>query len=349
LPFADHLHPMNHPLPLTRVAGFLPFVRFLERQGVPVQTYLRRARIPIELLAYPQVAIPLNLAYRFIELCCRSEDIPHLGLWAGQATGLDDLGAFGRTLRNSLTVREYLRKGICLIGTMTPGQRFWLTEHGNALRLHFQISGRSALGRHQAELYNMIITINQLRVVDDAGWSPSELSLSRPGLRRLPSIEALADTRITAGRGESFFTLPRTMLDRPFRQWQPSVAAGSDTSRRNYGPLPDDFIASIEYLIKTFLIVDGYPDINLAAEAAGMSKRNLQRRLAARGRSYSQMVNGLRIDMAAEWLATSDMAVSEIAYALDYADAANFTRAFRRRTGISPRAYRLAVAKGAAG
>jgi len=43
-----------------------------------------------------------------------------------------------------------------------------------------------------------------------------------------------------------------------------------------------------------------------------------------------------------DWLDRSDKPVTEIALALGYTDASNFARAFRRHTGLSPRAYRNA-------
>jgi AraC-like DNA-binding protein len=39
-------------------------------------------------------------------------------------------------------------------------------------------------------------------------------------------------------------------------------------------------------------------------------------------------------------MASSDVSIDELALRLGYSDAANFTRAFRRWTGVSPRAHR---------
>jgi len=54
----------------------------------------------------------------------------------------------------------------------------------------------------------------------------------------------------------------------------------------------------------------------------------------------------VRLRRAAEWLAHSDKPVSEIAFDLGYADAPNFTRAFRKLTGVTPSAFRQAGTSG---
>ena len=90
-------------------------------------------------------------------------------------------------------------------------------------------------------------------------------------------------------------------------------------------------------------MLGGYPDVNRMAEALGTSGRTLRRRLAAQGWTYSELIGDLRLRLAAKWLASSDKPVSEISIELGYADASNFTRAFRRRSGVPPDAYRRAA------
>mgnify|MGYP001787607280 CR=1 FL=1 len=71
-----------------------------------------------------------------------------------------------------------------------------------------------------------------------------------------------------------------------------------------------------------------------------MSKRTLQRAMAKEGLNYSDLLVELRMRRALHWLDHTDRPVMDIASALGYTDASNFTRAFRRHTGMSPRAFR---------
>jgi AraC-like DNA-binding protein len=66
----------------------------------------------------------------------------------------------------------------------------------------------------------------------------------------------------------------------------------------------------------------------------------MQRNLAEQGLSYSQLLTDVRIRQAVCLLDSTDMPISEIAYELGYAEASNFTRAFRQRNGVAPQSFR---------
>lgn len=103
------------------------------------------------------------------------------------------------------------------------------------------------------------------------------------------------------------------------------------------------------------LIPEGRSGIGIAAMIVGMSVRTLQRRLATKGVSYSELVDEVRLASALALIEDRTLKFSEIARRLGYADAANFDRAFRRWTGFSPsqikaidRTSRIALTKSGA-
>jgi len=77
-----------------------------------------------------------------------------------------------------------------------------------------------------------------------------------------------------------------------------------------------------------------------AAEAAGMSVRSLQRRLASEGLTFSQLVDEVRLEMAVPQLRDPDIRITDVAFGLGYSDPAHFTRAFSRWAGVAPSEYR---------
>ncbi|MGH8491509.1 MAG: helix-turn-helix domain-containing protein [Moraxellaceae bacterium] len=84
----------------------------------------------------------------------------------------------------------------------------------------------------------------------------------------------------------------------------------------------------------------GHYDRASVAEELGISTSTLQRRLAAEGTSFSQLLNNTRRDLAERYLRESRRPIKEVAYSLGFADLSNFTRAFRNWFGVSPREFR---------
>lgn len=100
-----------------------------------------------------------------------------------------------------------------------------------------------------------------------------------------------------------------------------------------------DFLGSIEQLVRVFLS-DKRLGIEHLATLAGLSPRTLQRRLAEVGLDYSELVDRVRFKTAIALLDERGMKLIDIAYELGYSDAANFTRAFKRWTGVTPSQFR---------
>ena len=91
-------------------------------------------------------------------------------------------------------------------------------------------------------------------------------------------------------------------------------------------------------------IIEGLAAGNLSkqdvANKMHMSPRNLQLKLAAEDTTFQDILDGTRRQLATGYMEQSHLAITEIAYLLGFSDASNFTRAFRRWFGMSPRDYR---------
>ena len=76
-------------------------------------------------------------------------------------------------------------------------------------------------------------------------------------------------------------------------------------------------------------------------ELSGLSRRTFSRRFrAATGFSPIEYVQALRAEEAKQLLETTVAPIDEIAEEIGYHDERAFRRVFRKRTGLSPSAYR---------
>ena len=82
------------------------------------------------------------------------------------------------------------------------------------------------------------------------------------------------------------------------------------------------------------------PTVREAAGELHLSVRTLHRRLQAAGLSYQSLVDDARRERAGELLLDRRIKLGDVAAALGYRDPANFSRAYKRWHGISPRSAR---------
>lgn len=83
------------------------------------------------------------------------------------------------------------------------------------------------------------------------------------------------------------------------------------------------------------------PSQHEVAWALGVSERTLHRRLATEGTSFRTLCDQVRLTLAEDMLARSDLSLAQIASTLGYGHPASFTRAYRRWTGRRPSDARL--------
>ncbi|MFQ5935038.1 MAG: AraC family transcriptional regulator [Acidiferrobacterales bacterium] len=79
------------------------------------------------------------------------------------------------------------------------------------------------------------------------------------------------------------------------------------------------------------------------AKALNVSTRSLQRKLKQEGTTYKQLLEQTRRELAAQYVKQSQLSINEITFLLGFSEPANFSRAFKRWTGLSPSEYRLSA------
>lgn len=103
--------------------------------------------------------------------------------------------------------------------------------------------------------------------------------------------------------------------------------------------------ASVAAEVRNSLLQKGPSRASPSAIAAQrfVDPRTLRRQLAAEGTSYRALLDEVRQSVAVELLTTTGLPVDKIAAQVGYTDAASFSRAFKRWTGVSPGSARTAL------
>ncbi|TVQ30054.1 MAG: AraC family transcriptional regulator [Wenzhouxiangella sp.] len=136
-------------------------------------------------------------------------------------------------------------------------------------------------------------------------------------------------------------SLPVELLDQPCLLAEPGLHASALRRCEELLNRDNDNGPTAARVHQQLMALNGRnPGLPAMARRLGLSERTLIRRLDSEDSSYRGLVDRVRQTLARDWLHHTDMPVSRIAELLGYRDPANFGRAFRRWTGISPGALR---------
>jgi len=91
------------------------------------------------------------------------------------------------------------------------------------------------------------------------------------------------------------------------------------------------------------IMASGQYKVGDVASRLALSPRTLQRHLSKEGTNFQQVLDGLREELARNYLAKSEYNSGQIAFLLGYEDPNSFFRAFRASTGQTPEVVRASV------
>lgn len=84
----------------------------------------------------------------------------------------------------------------------------------------------------------------------------------------------------------------------------------------------------------------GLPTLEQLAGRLATSERTLRRRLGEHGWSFRALLDATRMDLARSYVGERGMPLAEVAFLLGFSEPSAFHRAFKRWTGVTPRAFR---------
>ncbi|MGI9343266.1 MAG: AraC family transcriptional regulator [Gammaproteobacteria bacterium] len=206
------------------------------------------------------------------------------------------------------------------------------------------IIGRRLEGRPMDYDAFAVAIIEMCRWIADTDPAPREVHMMHSGNGREGDYVSALGAPVFFDQPACKLVFDRKLVEAPARGGNEALADMSDR-------MSDDYLASLDPASVSRdvrkLLIDMLPSGNSSQERiAGRLNRScssLQRDLRAEGTSFSELREDTRKAMAADYVRRQDISLQEVAFLLGFSDQSNFSRAFRRWTGESPKAWRAAA------
>ncbi len=319
-------------IPLVRAKYVYAYGAVLDRLGAPTHHLLERAGLSERVLEDPEAIISAHQAWRFIGSAAERVGIDDLGLVAGEMS-IQSYGEFSLRLLNAANLNQALESFCRLARCEYSRADFYVSRRENsAWFCRGPIDGDEAERKH-VELLVLTMMIATVRLAAGQDWYPPVIFLQTSDTRRVEDHHLFSHSSFRFGNRITAFEVPQSLLAEQLPDPTQLPAKGK------YDQLEHDFPRALQQVVGGML-VNGIPKIGSVAEAVGGSVRTLQRRLSDKDTTFSAVIYTAQMQWAVELLKQDDYSLAEIAHQLGYTDQANFTRAFRRWTGLPPGVYR---------
>jgi AraC-like DNA-binding protein len=185
---------------------------------------------------------------------------------------------------------------------------------------------------------------NQVQLLVGAQTGGGDYRLSMPAPAHHQRYFGLAPSRFqfdeSAVPGVTAL-MSSAMLDKPLPMWAPLVVQQVEErcGPRLRPPGPGEQWG--EFVMMMLRESQGqHLTLDALARRMNVSPRTIDRGLKRENLQFRDLAQKIRIELACQLLVGSKATVSEVAQRLGFADTGNFSRAFRRLTGLTPSDYR---------
>ena len=269
---------------------------------------------------------------------------PCIGLRAANYFNPASLQALGFAWLASDSLYDALSRLVRYTRAFATGMELELTLAGEECCL--RIGQESQRRKVENEIHDAFWAglINLCRISLTDSFSPSRLSRCRPEPPCVADFYALFRAPIQFGADMDAMYFHRDEVESRLPTSNHVLARTNDKivteylARLDESSFPDKIKARLVEILPS-----GEMDLELLAREFNLSLRTLQRHLAKAGTSYSELLDEARRVLALRYIGEDRLSIKETTFILGFSEPANFTRAFRRWTGLSPTQYRQRI------
>jgi AraC-like DNA-binding protein len=310
--------------------------------GINLGPTLREYRIEARLLESPEGFLTHYQVINFLETVAERFDCQHFGFLVGKHQPPLQLGQVTQVLKLSANLHSALENALSYQTLYSEQNRHELViedgyvslirrdrtpYHGSAVQLH-------TLG---------IVQIHKmLKVLCGSHWNATSISFVHAAPQEKGQYQRLFQCPVGFNREFDGIVFAESDLSRPMASADAEllsiVLAHLDTLLADQ-ELAGNIVSKTGNYIRR-KIGTNLCNLDSCAQLFNLHPRALQRDLAKHNCTFKQLLLEMRMELAEQYLRSSDIALSDLTELLGYQNLSAFSRAFKNAYGISPDFWR---------
>ncbi|MEN8206085.1 MAG: AraC family transcriptional regulator [Pseudomonadota bacterium] len=302
----------------------------------------RQTGLDMSRLSNPDTRYPGKRVQHLWQLAVDASGDPCFGFVAGEQVQPVALHGLGFSWLASDTLRDALARLVRYSRLISTAANMHLQDTDNSLDLVLLPPKGVKVVAPAFQDAGMSGFLRMCRLTAGDEIDPVHVSLKHPRpddcARKLQAyfrapIEYKANTNI--------LSFSKQLVDTPLIHANPELARINDQAVVDYLARFDR--DSLTMQVRSRIIErlhDGTPNQETIAHSLNVSLRSLQRKLNKEETNFKSLLESTRRELALHYIRETHRSLGEITYLLGFSEPSNFTRAFKRWTGVSPIEYR---------
>lgn len=316
------------------------FADALDRLGYDVASLLAASNLQRADLDDPDARVACASLDTMIAHASAERRVPNLGARLAAVTPIGAFPLLDYLVVSAETVEGALDQLVAFFHLVEAPVSLAVARDDDGARLLVQHATNSFI-----EQYETAIAVHHLRAE-----TQQQLQVSFVSLMYAPDdthdLERQLGCPVRTPSTWSGVEFSRASLRLPLRRRDPALRrvleGHASVSPRSPAPDEEATVERVRAMLASRL-ARGVPSIHAVAKQLATAPRTLQRRLAAEGTTYQQVVDLERREAAERLLADASLAIGEIGYLLGFSEPSPFHRAFKRWHRMTPQEFRASI------
>ena len=325
-----------HPINYTRI-----FVMVAEQMGADRQVLLADAGLDESCFEEPETYITFGQYKKLNRKAAELVSDPSFYLKFGSSINLTEHGKLGHAAFSSATFEEALKNTIKFIKILNRMYSLDVQFKKDTARIIIDtIIPTKDLYVYEIEQITSAM-FQAIKVIPNDASNILEVRFSYPQPQWVSAYHELFGDKCRFNCKANEIVFATAELKKFWTQGDPMIAKIAQKSCEDALNQLND-LDSLTTRIKEVVHnhPEGFPNQEEVARQLNMPPRTMARYLQKQNTNFQEIIDGLRKEMAINYLETSSWSIDEIADMLGYSSAANFGRAFKKWTGHPPSDYR---------
>jgi AraC-like DNA-binding protein len=320
---------------LTRGATLTGYDALARSVGLDPVRMMKEAGLPPAVLCSTDTLISVDSVATLLEASARASGQEAFGLLLAETRRIGNLGVLAAVLREEPTLRaalQSLRRYMCV---QNGGLALKLEDMGQFAMAFLELKLQQPCDSRQGIEMAAGVTLRTLRALAHEDFHPVSICFRHGKPRSLEVHRRVLGATIDFSQPFDAIVCRSRDLDLPIPLADPEL--GHALKRwldQQLTASSDEPLDQVRQVARV-LIPSGSCSVERVAEQLGTHRRTLNRKLAVAGQSVSTVIDGVRAEMAENYLAGGGRTFYEVGYLLGFASGADFSRWFRAHFGMT--------------
>ena len=327
--------------PTTLAATATALAEAVQDYGCDPETLFRNAGLDMKEMQRPGARYPFRAVIRLWQEARRETEDPCIGLFTARRLRPQALHALGLSWLASKTLLDGFQRMERYAHIANTSLQLRLVESGQQLKVVPDVDAGALQPTDETIDATMAFIVRMCRLMTNAQFGPLLVTFKHVDNGHVDEYVDFFQAPVYFSRNENALYFDADAIRQPVPAGNAELARETDRIAERYlATLDSSRVRDRVREILLTMLPSGETHQHAVARSLNTSVSTLQRQLRSEGWSYRQILDETRQTLALRMVREQRYSLGQIAYLLGFSDQANFSRAFKRWTGSSPKTFR---------